>query len=103
MSEKNDVTVAKTIIDQMGGTGRLKAMINARDYFYSATHVQFTFSGNRRANKCIITLDWTDTYTMEIGKMTRKCEWKSIYHQSGLYWDMLKPVFEKATGLYLSL
>lgn len=101
MSEK---TVALTIIQQMGGFGKLSAMVSANSFLYSDTSVSFQFKGCRKAKKCIIKLLPDDTYQMELGKLNMKTlEWESLYKEDGLYWDMLKPVFESETGLYLSL
>jgi hypothetical protein len=57
--------------------------------------------GNRSINYVKITLNGKDLYDMEFallrgGKMTNKKEFNDIYN------DQLKPIFEKATGMYLS-
>jgi hypothetical protein len=88
----------------MGGFGKLKAMVNARNYVYSHNSVMFFFSGKRGWNKCRVILDASDTYTMEfwyVNARKGKCNLKDS--ESGLYWDMLIPHFEEKTGLYLSL
>ena len=95
--------VAETIIRQMGGFGKLTAMIGASDFAADETSVQFSFKGCRKANKCRVTLLADDTYRCELFRFDRSFNMHTVYSQDGLYWDMLKPVFESETGLYLSL
>jgi len=106
-------TVANTIIKQMGGLGKMSAMVSANGLVFGTEEngdcfVQFSFKGSRKINKCKVILNWDDTYTMEFWKISLRaknpanmCVKKS--DASGLYWDMLKPEFERVTGLYLSL
>ena len=100
--------IAQTIIQQMGGTGRLGAMIGANTYIALESGVQFNFKGSRSMNRCRVILDrGMDLYRMELyrvwnsSKRGPQCDLK--YHLEGMYCDMLKPVFEQETGLYLSL
>jgi len=96
--------IAKTIIAQMGGTGKLSAMVNGRQYLILEAGVQFTFSGKRGMNKCVVKLTPADTYDMEfwyINARTAKCVKKAEF--KGVYNDMLIDLFETTTGLYLSL
>lgn len=96
--------IANIIIQQMGGYGKLKAMIGASNYLVADNGISFQFKGCRKAKKCIVRLLPDDTYEMRIGKMNMKTfDWEELYNQSGLYWDILKPEFERVTGLYLSL
>jgi hypothetical protein len=99
---------AATALQQLaqGPTGRLKAMVNARDFVQSSeeNYVQFTFSGFRGANKCRITLRADDTYDLEFFKYNRRTfECPRVTIMGGVYCDMLKDCFENFTGLYLSL
>ncbi|MDB4431376.1 hypothetical protein N9137_03230 [Pseudomonadales bacterium] len=99
------MSIATTIIQQMGGLGKLQAMIAAR-FAEKDNGVYFVFRGSRKVNYCEITIDGTDLYTMTISKRgTRKGVFydKVVYNQSGLFSDILKPEFERVTGLYLSL
>ncbi len=105
-----DMTVANEIARQLGGTGRLKAMIGAHKFWGDENKLRFKFGGcGNRFNTCVITLDrGSDTYILEIyrGWLSRKT-WE--YHmdlkhrEEGLSCDMLVRQFEQATGLYLSL
>jgi hypothetical protein len=99
---KKEASVASTILQQMGGWNKIRAMTGAHTLLDHGKGVSFKFKAGRKANYVKITLDPDDTYTMEIGK-TRGMNYRKIYKESGLYWDMLKPEFERTTGLYLSL
>lgn len=98
-----DPTIAKTIIEQMGGAGKIRAMVGVKTFMVSEDGVSFQFKGSRKMNCVRITLDPSDTYTMTLYKlMPKKMELKKIGEFDGLFWDQLKPVFERETGLYLS-
>ena len=98
---------ATTIIQQMGGFGKLKAMVNARDFCALKAGVKFRFTGSRMSNICIVNLDEAlDLYDFELWRVgTRKGQIysKLVHTETGLYFDMLKPTFEEETGLRLSL
>ena len=100
-----DLTVAKIIIQQMGGFGRLKAMVGAHDFVGDENSVQFGFKGCRKANKCRVILDYgSDTYNFELWHLNKRTwDFSKVYEIEGIYFDMLKPIFEDETGLYLSL
>lgn len=99
-----DLTVANTIIQQMGGQKRLAIMTGAHTFVADDNSVQFKFKGCREANICKITLDPMDTYTFQLYRFNNKTfDCPKVYELEGAYNDMLKPVFESETGLYLSL
>lgn len=100
----SDLTVANTILDQMGGTGRLTAMVGANAFVGSDNSVSFRFKARAKngANAFRVVLDPSDTYTVEFmscraGKVTSKFKSRDIYAED------LIPLFERETGLYLSL
>jgi len=100
--------IAQTIIQQMGGLGKIRAMVNGRDFLILDAGVQFTFSGKRGMNKCLVKLNTQDTYDVEfwyckLNKKTYefKSEMKKEYND--VYASMLIDIFESTTGLYLSL
>ena len=101
----SDLTVAHTIIQQMGGFGKLKAMVGAYDFTGSDKSVQFSFKGSRKANKCRVVYDYgDDLYIFELWKYNKRTfEIKQVYELKGAYCDMLISLFESETGLYLSL
>ncbi len=119
--------VAMTILDQMGGVGRLKAMTGAKNFMYfdekGVKGVSFDFPNRgNKPNHIKITLDEaSDTYNIEFGKK-RAISWKRMarMHEEGketsmsdfykvtsthtdIYNDALQDVFEHYTGLYLRL
>jgi hypothetical protein len=100
-----DLTVATTIIEQMGGTRRLQAMVGAHDFLGDDKSAQFGFKGCRKANKCRVVYDYgSDLYTFELWHFNKRTfDFKKVFELDGVYWDMLKSLFEEETGLYLSL
>jgi hypothetical protein len=97
-----DLTVANTIIRQLGGEKRLTLMVGATQFLGSEDRIQFRFKGSHQVNTCVVTLDWSDTYTFQLWKIT-KAGMSKKFEVSGLYFDMLVSTFEQETGLYLSL
>ncbi len=99
--------ISQIIIEQMGGFGRLEAMIAAKNFMTTDDPVglRFQFSGSKKANICKITLLASDTYKFELFKYTRVkyAHCPVVYEVEGVYDDMLKSVFEQETGLYLTL
>ena len=93
-------------LKQLGGAGRLKAMIGAKNFMHSdgGRTIRFQFPNRKRSkpNFVKITLDPTDTYTLEMGR-TIKYDYKVLYKQEGLYASQLKGIIERETGLRLSL
>lgn len=63
-----DPTIAKTIIEQMGGAGKIRAMVGVKTFIASEDGVSFHFKGSRKMNYVEITLDPSDTYTMTLYK-----------------------------------
>lgn len=94
--------VAQTIIKQLGGIGRLSAMTGAYNFIYDTCSIQFKFRNRTGPNFCKVTLDPDDTYTVEFGRLV-KWELRQPKKVEGIYCDGLIPLFEKTTGLYLSL
>lgn len=97
--------IAETTLAQLGGHGRLRAMIGA-EMFTHDEHgtLRFRFKGYRKANTLEVTLDPTDTYTMRFLKVTNYgLNAKEVKTYDGVYCDQLKEIFERETGLYLSL
>lgn len=97
--------VADTIIRQLGGFGKLKAMIAANKFFYNKEPgeyytLSFEFKGNPKFKMCkIIYSKPKDLYTVQFfGKnYLKNKEIEDVYN------NQLKDVFEKTTGLALSL
>ncbi len=97
--------IAQTLLQQLGGQRKLTAMIGA--YHFMALDekgLSFKFEASRQFNYCKILLTPSDPYTITF----QKWNWKTFSLQneqsfSDVYCDNLIPIFEEATGLYLSL
>ena len=103
-----NVEIATTIANQMGGTRRLSMMAGAKNFAADGPALQFKFGAQRRFNFCKVTLRSDDTYTMEISKVSfvRKegvHKFTNVKTFDGVYCDQLVEIFERTTGLYLSL
>jgi hypothetical protein len=95
--------MAQTILAQMGGTGKLRAMVGATVFLALDAGVQFSFKGSDQANTCVVKYDEAfDLYTMELWAI-QGASAEKVFDVDGLYFDMLVDTFEDETGLYLSL
>lgn len=93
--------IATTILQQLGGAGRLRMMTGAYNFVAIENGVSFRIK-NPKANYIKVTLNGLDLYDLEVGRV-RGMTYKVVSEQKNLYFDMLKPAIEKATGMYLSL
>jgi hypothetical protein len=97
----------QTLIAQMGGP-KIFAMAFKSCAYAVSPNLQVTFAvapALKRAAKCShvrVTLDPSDTYTVEILNV-RGATTKTVSETQGVYCDMLKELDEGKTGLYLSL
>jgi hypothetical protein len=94
-------SVAEIILKQLGGAGRLNAMTGAYNFRDLGNGLSFKIK-NQRANYIKITLNGMDLYDLEVGR-TRGTTYKVVASHDNVYFDQLKPLIEKATGMYLSL
>lgn len=97
--------VAQTIIKQLGGAGKLKAMIGAWNFKQEnkSEGISFRFKGSKIANYVRITCV-SDLYIVEfmlISAEKGECQEKEKYRD--VYNDMLVKIFEDYTKLKLSL
>ena len=101
-----DMEVTKTIIQQLGGTNRLKVMIGAYNFVGSSKEDFLTFrfkaKAKNGANYIKIKLTSMDLYDIEFGKIYAD-KYTIIKKEEGLYADMLKRIIEDETKLRLSL
>jgi len=102
MSNTN-LEVAYTILQQLGGARRLSLMTGARDFLGDGKSLTFRIGKNPRgANKVRVTLDPSDTYTVEVFKI-RGGTVKALGSASDVYAEALVRNVESLTGLYLTL
>jgi len=99
--------IAATIIQQLGGFGRLSAMTGAKNFSASEddkgqAFVTFKIGRNSNSvNYVKITLNSLDLYDTEYSRITIK-SYKVKSESKGIYNDMLQADFETATGMYLT-
>ena len=100
-----DKTPGQIIIDQMGGMGKLTAMVGAYMFVDLGNGIKFKFKGSRKSNLCQVIYDSdTDLYTFELWHIGQyPSDYKKVYNMGGVYSGMLIELFEDKTGLYLSL
>ena len=98
----NNPEIAKIIMQQMGGGGRLKMFVNGRNFLDHGNGLSFRFTGSKVANYMKIILSPDDTYKVELGKIWGK-SYKIKKELDGVYCDQLVSIFEDTTKLYLSL
>jgi hypothetical protein len=95
-------TAAEIIQSQIGGLAF--RMLGAHSFTTDAKgfSLRFAIKGSRKVNTVIVTLDGSDTYTIEFWKIApRTC--KRVSAASNVYCDSLRTVIETHTGLYTSL
>jgi hypothetical protein len=95
--------IAETILNQLGGIGRLSAMTGAKHFVAIENGVQFRIGRNaKKVNRVTVTLNAMDLYDTRYSsvrslKETIRAESASVYN------DMLRGDFERETGMYLTL
>lgn len=102
-----DMTVANTILAQLGGN-RFIAMTGACSFSGSADELTFRLPTRGKMRAVKIKLEPSDTYTFRVvesrGSMAKgNFEIVETSKAEDVYCDMLEEVFTEATGLYTSL
>ena len=97
-----DMTVAKTILEQLGGN-KFAVMTGAKNFMSCGDGLSFKLPGGGGfckdgINYVSITLTPADEYDVVFGK-TRKFKYTEIKKVEGIYFDQLQEVFTRATGL----
>ena len=100
MSSRFDYLVA---LQQLCGCSdaisRLKAMVGASNFIKGDNSISFHFKMCRRANSLRIDYDDVlDEYNMVFFRGSRE-----VKRYEGVFFDSMKELFERYTGLYLSL
>jgi hypothetical protein len=102
--------IAETAFAQMGGKGRLVAMVGAQDFTYDARDerrvvASFRFKGCSKANICRVAYDRaSDTYGFYLLRYSPKTlTFKPLLAlDRDVYAEDLVRLFEDNTGLYLT-
>lgn len=101
----SDLTVANTILAQLGGN-KFTVMTGAKNLMGGSDNLSFRFPQHNGVNYCKITLNAYDTYNVEFG-MIRKKDGVPTYTRkefiTDVYNDGLQEVFTAQTGLYTHL
>ena len=100
MTTASVLTVANTIAQQIGA--RAFFMMGTRRKLGTSDSLIFDIRGSVRGNKVVVTLDASDTYTVQLFKV-RGLASRMVVENSGVYNDGLRQVIEGMTGLDLSL
>jgi len=102
--EGEKIMNAEITIQQLGGFGKLQAMVGANNFVQSKEEawVSFKFKGSKVANYIKIHLNGNDLYDIEFGKIWGH-KYKVVEKLDDVYFDSLVELFEKTTGLYLRL
>lgn len=99
--------VAQEIIRQLGGTGRLSALVGAHTFVYEQnkkgeTIVSFKIKASPIVNLIKITYTVLDTYTVECIKY-KDLDIKVISKKEDVYEDNLLDILEEACKCYFTL
>lgn len=102
-TQKTANEVATTILNQMGGMRRLKMMIGAKNFEVVSNGVLFSWPSKQPStgNRVRITLDPSDTYTVEFSTVRGVALAKAVKKYTDIYNDSLVDIFERQTGLFL--
>lgn len=95
------------LLQQLGGS-RFKAMTGARDFVYDDEARTLTFRVMRNERKVThvrITVEPSDTYRVEFLRVVTRGGYRvdTLRDDAGVFVDSLRHVFERGTGLYVSL
>lgn len=96
--------VGRTIIEQMGGAGRIMAMTGTKKFLTKEDGVVFRFPNRGGGPNAVeVTLAAaTDTYEVKFFRI-RGSTCEVATHHEDIYAEDLKGLFERETGLFLSL
>lgn len=101
-AQQTELTVAQTILSQLGGAGTLAMMCGCSQFAGDEASVQFKVGWNaKRVTACRIVLDPSDTYTVEF-YAGRGVSMRKVHESADIYCDALRGLFEAQTGMYLT-
>jgi hypothetical protein len=95
----DDMTIAKVILEQLGGIRKLVLMTGANTFVALKNGVSFKIK-NRKVNYVKILLNGNDLYDLSFGKIISG-KVKLISEKNDIYNDQLVSIFESETGMYL--
>ena len=96
------MTVARTILDQLGGH-KFRVMTGAKNFADHGNALSMKLGRNSsNSNYLKISLNSMDLYDVHFSKVT-KFEEKSVKEYNNVYNDSLVEIFESHTGMYTKL
>lgn len=95
----DEMTIAKVILEQIGGIRKLVLMTGASNFVALKNGVSFKIK-NRKVNFVKIILNGNDLYDMYFGKIISG-KVKLVSEKMDIYNDQLVDIFESETGMYL--
>ncbi len=99
--QTDDMSIAKIILQQLGGQGKLVMMTGAYNFVAIKNGIAFKIK-NRKVNYIKIVLNGKDLYDVTFSKIFGTSI-KTVSEHNDVYFDELIPLFEKQTGMYLKL
>ena len=92
------------VFSWLGGWNRLRAMVNMKNVVRSddGQWVSFKFSNRSGHNFVKVKLNDSDLYDVQFGRIVRY-ELRNVSEHSMIQGAALRELFERETGLYLSL
>lgn len=101
LEDGGDITIARTILNQLGGANKLVAMTGAYNFRDLGNGLSFRIK-NQKANYIKIIMNGKDLYDVEIGRV-RGNTYKVVAEGKDIYYDMVIDFIESNTGMYLTL
>lgn len=112
MTTEHTKQIASTILQQMGGSRKLQAMIGSNQFTcgekeydgFVQPYVMFNFKMNRKMNWCkVIYEEGKDLYVMQFINQRGMKSPSVVKEYTNVFAEDLIPNFEETTGLYLYL
>ena len=96
------MTIARTILDQLGGH-KFRVMTGAKNFADHGNALSMKLGRNSsNSNYLKVSLNSMDLYDVHFSKVT-KFEEKSVKEYNNVYADSLVELFESHTGMYTKL
>jgi len=107
ISESDDQSVAKTILEQLGGN-KFIAMTGAKNFMSGSNYLIFSLPGSKgftknAINRVMISLNSLDTYDIVFSRIRKNSSPVIIEEVNNVYNDQLQDIFTNITGLNTKL
>jgi len=99
----SDMTVAKTILEQLGGN-KFCVMTGAKNLGGTENSLSMRIGRNKTSSNYLkITLNMMDLYDVRFSRVSKMGSERSVTEYNNVFCDSLVDVFEKHTGMYTKL